>query len=164
MCAWIRGYLFSRSLMYQFNLIQWPLLPHKTTQICPKYRGRFITSPSAGLSVCKYDSQHHVVTLLLPIPEQTEWILTRQWSLIMCGLQMVLQCLSIAFCSTKSVLEQHYCKVCATDKCHKFSKKKHSFDTAMLKEHYINSKTILNKIDAGQKTQKNLNSSKMRHD
>jgi hypothetical protein len=68
---------------------------------------------------------------------------------------MVLQCLSIAFYSTKSVLEQHYCKVRATENSHnKFSKKKHTFDTAMLKEHYKNSKTILNKINAGQKMQK----------
>jgi len=113
-----------------------------------------------------YNNQHHVVLLLLlPLPEQLEWTLTRQWSLNMCGLLMVLQCLSNAFCSTKSVLEQHYCKVRATEKCHnKTSKKKHNFDTATLKQNYKNSKTILNKINAGQKNTKNLNSSKMRHD
>jgi hypothetical protein len=45
----------------------------------------------------------------------------------------------------------------ATEKCHnKISKKKQSLDIATLKEQYINSRTILNKINAGQKNAKNL--------
>ena len=94
--------------------------------------------------VYAYDSQQHVVLLLLPIPEQLECILTCQWSLTMCGLLMVLQCLSIAFCSTKSVLEQYCCKVRATEECHnKIHKKKHSCDTAMLKEQYTRVGTLI---------------------
>jgi hypothetical protein len=49
--------------------------------------------PNKSQDVCRYDSQCHVVLLLSPIPEQSEWILTCQWSLTMCGLLMVLRVL-----------------------------------------------------------------------
>lgn len=46
---------------------------------------KYVQTTKAGLHVCWHDSQHHVALLLLPVPQQLEWILTCQSSLTTCG-------------------------------------------------------------------------------